>query len=252
VATADLEGTIRRIDGVLSCEMTDTEVIVMLAEGAKAAAVGSLVSHLVAESGSGRVIRILSVAPAAAAATRSSWALAGWALAGVLAITAAALVVALTNDDGGGSTSAISDRRSTTTTSAVRRTSSTTLATTTTVSVTTTTSTTAAPATTAAAPTTTTSTTAPRPAFAVERSECRQDDRTLTSRGSVVNRSGSTHSYRVTVRFLDRARRPVATGRTDVPQVRPREQRAWIVQTTYDGDLVTSGGSCQVSASVIG
>lgn len=242
VATSDLEGTIRRIDGVLSCEMTETEVVVMLAEGAKAKAIGSLVSHLVAETSPGRVVRIVSVVPAQAAVDRP-WALAGWILAGLLTIAAGGLLVALTNHDDKSKSTAAPPRSTTTTR---ERTTSTTVATTTT-SVTTTTLPQLA-----LVPATTTTTTTPQPAYAVQRQECRQDGTTLTFRGFVINESGSTHSYQVTVRFLNRAGRIVATGATDVPRVVSRERRAWTVQASYAGDLIAEGGSCRASALLIG
>jgi hypothetical protein len=74
----------------------------------------------------------------------------------------------------------------------------------------------------------------------------------LTARGAITNKQATAHSYRVTVRFLDAAGHVAASGATDVPRVAPREQRDWIVQVTYNGNLWANGGTCKASASVIG
>jgi hypothetical protein len=248
VSTHELEARIRRIDGVMTCEVTDTEVVVFLAQGANSSAVASLVGHLANEAVPGRIVRLMGVTPATPPA-RSRWPVAGWVIAGALALVALVLGVALASDDDPVGNVAPPKVPG----ASVVRTSSTTARLTTTTSTTelatTSTTTAAAPATTAAP--TTTSTAPPPPAYSVERHLWRQDNDTLTLTGAIVNESRSTHSYRVTGEVLDRAGRTVANGTTDVLDVPSGARRDWTIQASYAGDLIAEGGSCRVSARIL-
>src|SRR5439155_16847507 len=99
-----LEHAIRQLDGVVSCQLTDTEAVVMLFDDADTVAVAAAVGRILAGTDPPREVRLLGGTMAIAKPARSGSAVAAWVVAGLLAATVVGLAVALAVDSGGSST----------------------------------------------------------------------------------------------------------------------------------------------------
>ena len=237
--TGNLEHRIRQLDGVVSCQLTETEVVVMLTDGADMVVVAAAVGRVLGGSRPVREVRLMGGSMPKPGPARS--ALAAWVVAGLLAATVIGLAIALAVGGSDSSTTAAPIRTSLVPATSVVRTTAT-PATSAPVAV----GPTAPPATAAPAP-------AATPPYAITRRVCRQDGTTLTAGGTILNQDGAPHSYRVTADFVNGSGQPVAGGNTEVLGVAPGQSRSWTVQVGYAGNLRAQRGSCRVGTiEVIG
>jgi hypothetical protein len=240
--TEQIEHRIRQLNGVVSCQLTESEVVVMVADDADKVSVAAAVGRILGGSKPVRQVRVIGGTMPKPGPSRP--AIVGWVLAGLFGATAIGLGVALAAGGNDSSKSATPTNTTLLPATTVERT-------------------TAAPpssAPTTAAPTTTPSTaaavapapTTAAPRYAVSRRSCRQDGTTLTAAGTILNQDGAAHSYRINAVWVTGSGQPVASGATDVTGVGPGDTRAWTVQVGgYTGDLAAQRGSCRVGSIAV-